>query len=520
MNDLEKQNVYPIDEMATDFEAPFEADDKSTVNLLKSVFRRWPIVLVIFAVICGIGLPIVWYFTPTKYVATGAIKVAPITPSFLYSDKDSDRVMPLYQNFRGDQAKLIVSDQRILQWVADDLIDKKLTFFGQGTRKPKGREETLRTKTDQIISRTGLLGNGIGKSKDPVGILRQAIREREIVAYPVKNSFNINVKVINPYLEEALQIVNSFRMAYMAVEGDDSSQDRGEKLVLLESEKKVFEEKWKQQKELLRQKADLYGTVELTPRQEIMFQKYSVLQDLVSKIVADKLLLEIKIELLERTTDRAIVPGELIQKRHAFVQGDLLLQKFTVRVAELQEELIVAEQVLAKKNPELMRRRALLEAFELNIENRRKELEKTFDESMTKELIKNKGAELADASIELEGLKTRKEILQDRLDKMNIDTINLGRQALDIQEDQEQLALTKEVYDTIRRNIQRLEMEKKRPARMSIPYEASVASVPNKRIKPHIYSADKRCIKEQSKDLTSLFRIIKGPIICMRSSNL
>ena len=65
----------------------------------------------------------------------------------------------------------------------------------------------------------------------------------------------------------------------------------------------------------------------------------------------------------------------------------------------------------------------------------------------------------------------------------DIATIKLGRKQLDIQEQQEQVALTKEVYDTIRRRIQQLEMERKRPARISIPYEATVTTVPHKRVK-------------------------------------
>jgi capsular exopolysaccharide synthesis family protein len=54
---------------------------------------------------------------------------------------------------------------------------------------------------------------------------------------------------------------------------------------------------------------------------------------------------------------------------------------------------------------------------------------------------------------------------------------------LAIQDQQEQLDLTKELYDTVRRRIQQLEMERKRPARISVAYNASVAPVPNKRLK-------------------------------------
>ena len=103
----------------------------------------------------------------------------------------------------------------------------------------------------------------------------------------------------------------------------------------------------------------------------------------------------------------------------------------------------------------------------VDLEERRKAIENTFDESIVEEYAKNREAELADAKLQLEGLTARKEILQAKLDKEDVATIKLGRKQLDIQEQQEQLALIKEVYDTIRRRIQQLEMERKRPARIS-----------------------------------------------------
>jgi len=45
------------------------------------------------------------------------------------------------------------------------------------------------------------------------------------------------------------------------------------------------------------------------------------------------------------------------------------------------------------------------------------------------------------------------------------------------------LASTKEMYDTIGRRIQELEMERKRPARVSVAYNADIASIQDKRVK-------------------------------------
>ena len=57
MNDLEKyhDNNPVIEQKVVSFEIPSETDGESTSNLIKGVWRRWPIVLVTFVLICAIG---------------------------------------------------------------------------------------------------------------------------------------------------------------------------------------------------------------------------------------------------------------------------------------------------------------------------------------------------------------------------------------------------------------------------------------------------------------------------------
>ena len=169
--------------------------------------------------------------------------------------------------------------------------------------------------------------------------------------------------------------------------------------------------------------------------------------------------------------------------RHEFIDNDLRVQNLTQNIIQLEQNLIVAKQTLTSTNPQLQRHTELLESFKTNLEDRREALGKTFDESINEESTRSKEDQLFEAQVKLDGLIAHKEILQAKLDKEDAETIKLGRKQLDIQEEQEQLALTKEVYDTIRRRIQELEMERKRPARISIPYEVTSGVVENKRRK-------------------------------------
>ena len=482
MNDLEKYRDQVIGQELVTFETPPEPEGQSISNLIAGVLHHWLLVLVTFVVICAIGIPAVWFLIEPQYRATASIRVAPIIPNILFSDMDSERVMPMYENFKTDQARLIAADQRVLQWVADDLSDKGLKFFekrGPLPEKAVGLVKTLRQAVGEKIFNTVFPE----KPADPIEVLRQAITKKIITAIPVGRSELININMVNSDPKEAEQIATSFRTAYMAVEGSKSSQGKDQKLQLLENESGVFEKRLKQQREDLRILAQEYGTVELTPRQEMMLQRVAVLQGLATKIDADKILLEIKIELLEKTKDRTFLQKALLERRYTFVQNDILVQMLTERIAQLEEELISAGQILSDDNPKLKQRTELLEVFKAKLEENREKVEKTFDESITEELSENREAELADAKLELQGLIAQREILQAKIDKEDIDTIELGRKQLDIGELQERIALTKEVYDTILRRIQQMEMERKRPARISVPYETTVVSVPSKRIK-------------------------------------
>ena len=484
MNDLAKyhDNDQVIEQKVVSFETLPEPDGPNTSDLLKGVLRHWPIVLVTFVLICAIGIPAVWYLIEPKYRATASIRVAPIIPNFLFSDKDSENVMPMYDNFKNDQARLIKVDQSILMRVADDLADKDLKFFKNKSPLPE-KLIGLVNALPQAISKKIITTISPEKPVDPVEALRQAIKGGIITAAPVKGSEFIFINVISTEPQEAVKIASSFRTAYMIIIKGNESTQGGKRIQLLEYERDEYATILKDQRGKLRQLADEFGTVELTPHQEMMLQRIAALQGLATKIDVDKLLLKIKIKLLKETKDEPTLQRALLERQHTFIQNDLLVQLLTRRIAQLEEELISAGQVLSDDNLKLKQRAELLEVFKAKLEEHRKKVEKTFDESITEELSENRKAGLADAKLGLKGLIAQGEILQAKIDKEDIDTIEIGRKQLDITEQQEQLALTKEVYDTIRRRIQQMEMESKRPARISVPYETTVAPVPNKRVK-------------------------------------
>ena len=123
MDMMEKSHDQQLVQRIVPLETPAGPGVDSSTNLITPILRRWHIVLITFLIICTIGIPAVWLLIKPTYAANAAIRVAPIIPSILFSDKDSEGVIPMYNNFMNTQADLIKSDQ-ILQRVADDLVDK------------------------------------------------------------------------------------------------------------------------------------------------------------------------------------------------------------------------------------------------------------------------------------------------------------------------------------------------------------------------------------------------------------
>jgi uncharacterized protein involved in exopolysaccharide biosynthesis len=215
MNNMEEYQQQQVVQAPACLKAPVRIESDSNLGLVRPILRRWRIILVTSVVVCIIGVPAVWYLTKPQYQATAAIRVAPIIPSILFRDKDSESVMPMYQNFKNDQASLIMRDQRVLQRVADELADKKLKFF----------------ENEAVLS---------PKPVDPVETLRRAISKRIITAGPARSSELILIRMKSRFAKEAEQIVDAFRTAYMVIEGSKSLQGGDQKLQLLETERREY----------------------------------------------------------------------------------------------------------------------------------------------------------------------------------------------------------------------------------------------------------------------------------------
>jgi capsular exopolysaccharide synthesis family protein len=160
-----------------------------------------------------------------------------------------------------------------------------------------------------------------------------------------------------------------------------------------------------------------------------------------------------------------------------------MVQTLTANVVHLDQSVVVARQELASTNPELQRKAELLEIMKGRLEDRRGEVGKSFDEMVSKELTKTDKNQLKSVEAKLEQIAAYEQHLRSMLSQENAETIELGRKQLAIEDLQNKLDLTKELYETVQRRIQELEMESKRPARISEAYYANTVPFQDKRRK-------------------------------------
>jgi capsular exopolysaccharide synthesis family protein len=469
MENIKKYQQGQVVEDLVRFDGPVRIEDDHNPSLVVPILRRWRIIILTFLLLCAIGLPYVWLVMQPVYQATAAIRIAPVIPSILFSDSDSEGVIPMYNNFKNTQADLITSD-KVLQRVADDLVDRNLKFF----ERTKNTFDMLMNNNDSLLP------------PDHIAVLRSVVNSGTLSVKAERNSELIKISMKNSDDQEAAQIVDAFVRAYMAIVVSDEAKGGDRKLTVLENERRVLTEKLDRQRRTIREMAQEYGTSALTGRQEIMLQRVAALHAELTTIEMRKIALDAQVQLLEATGEQGMAPEQLLTLRHDFINADLMVQTLTTNSAQVEQDLIVVKQNLAPTNPELQRKTELSETLTRRLEERRQEVGQSFDQMIVKELAKSDKNQLANVKAELVQATAYEERLKTMLTKEDTETIELGRKQLAIQDLQDQLNLAKNLYDTVQRRIQELEMERKRPARISVAYSASTITLPNKRIK---YSA-------------------------------
>ncbi|NQT01467.1 MAG: M48 family metalloprotease [Planctomycetes bacterium] len=103
----------------------------------------------------------------------------------------------------------------------------------------------------------------------------------------------------------------------------------------------------------------------------------------------------------EKTTP-AIKPQEMQILRQQYINNDIRVKSLSEKIAKVENELIEARQQLTPSHPEVRNKASLLRALKKSLQDRKNEVGKSFDDTMTEEIYKTNQEKFAEVLDELQ----------------------------------------------------------------------------------------------------------------------
>ena len=453
MNQISKYDEnFPPEQELVEFESVSSgSQSQGQFDIADFILRRWWIVVLSVIPIYAVGIPLILFVFPKQYDTEGAIEIAPVVTAILYQDQETQRPLPNYDSFKNTQAAIMKSD-RVLSRTANDLKDRNLIIF-------KDSDNLLLT-------------------------IRKAVNDNSIQILPDRHTNLVRISMSSSEPGEAEIIINSILQNYMDIVLEDEIQGGNKKLGILQDERKQLEEKLERQKEAVRLLVKEYGTDELEDRQDLEFENLAELRRELSTIEIRQMALESQIKSLEGNIAPSTTEAtDWINLRNQIVNSDPFLTSLRQDISRYEELVEVGKRTLADTNPEFRQRQQLLATLRERYEERSKEVLTELEESLKKEQERTRQQKAKELKSELEYVVSYQKVLQEKIGNLDTKTIELGNKQFTINDQQEQIATTKQRLQEINLRMEQLSLESKRPARISIAFEPSSVPASGKRKK-------------------------------------
>jgi capsular exopolysaccharide synthesis family protein len=470
MNNLEKYLDQVIEQKPIVYEAPAEVQETPPqTNMLESVRKRWYIVLAVALVICAVGLPAVWFLVEPVYVVQGMVRITPVVRGVLTGQAQPDEAAN-YGQFVNTQAVTLMSDNRGLQKIVDDLAGRNLEFF---SGRPSNRIQRLIAKV-------------LPRDEDEMladQVLRKAITDGRISAGPVRDSELMAVSMKSQSLEEARTIVNSFLRNYVGQYGVDATTTESQYITILENQRNETQKRVLASRDRIRGLAMEYGATVLDPLREQEMARQNLLQNELTRLQAQRIKIEADIGVYEQTEKLEMAPEQVVQAQTAHINSDPMVRELSTNIVQMERDLIAVQQTQTPANPIYSQREAVLKAFRQKLEERRLALAEEFDGTLESKL--KEAARQRVAQVKAEKMQTDAYIEQIRsaLGDQEGRTVRVGNTNLDIQDLQRKLMMDEQVLEQVNRRLQWFEMERDRRPRVQIASLAEMRSKEDKRAK-------------------------------------
>ncbi len=433
MEEFERNRELPVVSEVVQFDGPPpEESQASAMELLMPILRRWYIVMLVTLMVGGGGLAVTYFMMGKKYDTNASIQVSEGENPIMY---DTEGLTPSYDRFKYTQVALIGGDDA-LQRAADELKDKNLIFFASG--------------------------------EDVYLTLRKMVLKERIRIHPVPRNEFINIQMTTDYPDDAKQVIDAIINGYMSTVGLAETKEDNIRLATLEKRKQILEDQMEQQHIKIRQRAQEYGTEELTSRQEMMLSTVATIQEELIAISIRRIMLETQVEMKKKQLDAKLTAEDMESQQQEIVEQDPIVVSLRTDVTKYQDLVREGQALMKPNNPELKQRVEVLGDLKRQLEKRRSEIASEVAEQVKKEILRARTGELEQFQSELTQTIDYESRLRTQLEKYDEDTIGLGRKQFEIDDYQEQLDQAKSLYQEVCRRIEELRIEQSRLPRISV----------------------------------------------------
>lgn len=409
------------------------------ISLATALKNRWRLVILVWLLICGPGLAFVWSRFDTEYRAEGIVRLAPMIPRVVFSTENNGMV-PLYSSFLTTQMQLI-TNEAILNRAVDMPGIRSLPCF-QGITDP-ARYLSASLKIENPLN-SELISVSYGGT-DPK------------VLAPVVNS------VLKAYMEQVIE--------------QDQSSDL-QKLEALYKKQSDLEQEVKERNDELYNMATEFGTLSLDSQQDTAFASVREMEIELKRAQAVRVSTQARLEALKTQGPMPISMLDLAQIRAEILNRDPELLSLGLNRQAEEHRILQSGQQLGPGHRENKFSRERLTQFDRLIAAREKVLEDSvaalanYRATLIHEAEKQKAQhDLIEATQRENAVQ---EILQGDLARATV----TGRNAVQLQAVRERVDQSKQLYRTVLDRIQSLEVEKQRPARVTVVSWASEPLVP------------------------------------------
>ncbi|MFH0964485.1 MAG: polysaccharide biosynthesis tyrosine autokinase [Planctomycetota bacterium] len=433
------------------------------MEIVQVLARKWKLAALVALLVCAVGLPMIWFLVKPLYTATSAIEIAPVIPRIVFEDEAGP--VPFYSNFMNTQAALIMST-RVLYPLLEEPVVRNLEY--------------------------------LKKAENPLDELRERMRAAE-----QRGSQLLLVSMTAEDPKAAAEIVNAAVRVYMRIEGGTEATSEDEKLRTLERERDSASEKLRGLYETMHQLAQEFGSSDYQGRQDVMLARVQGLQEQLTQVETARIAIEAQLAMFEEETAERPAesrpagsqpaesrPAEsrpttreagVARLRREYINADPLVSALMNRIVEIEQSYdLVALRWQSEDVPELVRMRESLSTIRRKLDESREKAGREFDAFMEEEALVKREQTRAAVEERLRMLQSQEEHIRNLLEQQNEDAVTLGRKGLAIKKLEDEIALTRDLHQTLAQRIQVLRVERQRPARVRVAYEAEAPREPSR----------------------------------------